>query len=65
MANKSLNNTKTVLRSLIIASPNGITIQQLKKEYMEQEGTDIPYAALGYQRLDVFLRALNDTFDVR
>lgn len=65
MAGKGLSNTKTVLRSLIISSPNGITIQQLMKDYIEQEGSEIPYAALGFARLDLFLLSLNDTCYVR
>lgn len=62
---KGLNNTKTVLRSLITASPNGITVQQLIKDYNEVEGTEIPHAALGFPRLDVFLHSLSDVCYVR
>lgn len=55
MADQSLKALKSVLRSLIIVSPNGITIQQLRKDYMELEGSAIPHAVFGFARLDDFL----------
>lgn len=65
MEDERLKTIKSVLRSLIILSPNGITIPRLRENYCEQEGSDIPHAAFGFTRLNDFLNSLKDTCYVR
>lgn len=55
-----LDTTKTVLRSLIVSSPEALTVHQLNKDYNRSEGRDIPFARLGYATLKSFLNSMPD-----
>lgn len=48
------------LRSLLIASRDGLSERQLRREYKEFEGTDIPYKNFGFNRLLDFLSSSNE-----
>lgn len=63
---KSLQNTKMVLRSLVNSNPGGqgITIEQLNRDYHIQENEPIPFRALGFVSLESFLLSINDTLTV-
>lgn len=65
MSGVNLQNTKTILRSLINSAPYGLSIADLDREYHLEAGRRIPFAELGYSRLHDFLRSLNDTLLVR
>lgn len=53
-----------VLRSLLIASRDGLSERQLRREYKEFEGTEIPYKNLGFSTLSDFLHS-SDEFVLR
>ncbi|XP_030388337.1 tudor domain-containing protein 5 isoform X1 [Scaptodrosophila lebanonensis] len=55
-----LTNTKQVIHSLLVSSPNKVTIEKLMQEYINIEGRPVPYASLGYKSLEHFLRSLPD-----
>ncbi|XP_017094097.2 tudor domain-containing protein 5 isoform X1 [Drosophila bipectinata] len=61
----SLSYVKKVLHSLVVSSPNFMTIDKLQRDYRSEEGCNVPYARLGYKSLEGFLRDLTDTFTVR
>lgn len=63
---KSLQNTKMVLRSLVNSNPGGMgmTIDQLNKDYRQEENEPIPYRSLGFTNLESFLCSLDDTLVV-
>lgn len=65
MSGVNLQNTKTILRSLINSAPYGFSIDDLDREYQLEAGRSIPYVDLGYSRLYDFLRSINDTLTVR
>ncbi|XP_055917931.1 tudor domain-containing protein 5 [Eupeodes corollae] len=56
-----LNETKTILKSLVISSPNGMTVDRLNRDYKETVGEWIPFKKLGYQNLELFLKSVPDT----
>ena len=55
-----LENTKTMLRSLLISVKGGLTLQQLNKDYIDENGEDVPFSALGYSNLVSFLKTIPD-----
>ncbi|KAH8333248.1 hypothetical protein KR074_002259 [Drosophila pseudoananassae] len=60
----SLSYVKKVLHSLVVSSPNFMTIDKLQRDYRSEEGCNVPYFRLGYKSLECFLRDLTDTFTV-
>lgn len=52
--------TKVVLKSLVLSSPEPLTIDQLERDYKEQEGQCIPYSKLGHANLKSFLLSMPD-----
>lgn len=60
-----LAETKKILRSLVIPSPEGLSVDKLKREYYDMEGCTIPYSKLGYRTLESFLMNIKDTVTVR
>lgn len=61
MTDKSLQNTKAILKSLVVSQQGGLTIQQLDRDYKELQSCPIPFVELGFSRLETFLRSINDT----
>lgn len=59
-----LSSIKVNLRGLVISSPKGMTIQNLERDYSQMIGKSIPFAKLGYNKLEQFLRSLTDTLTV-
>lgn len=65
MSEKSLlATTKTLLKSLVISSPENLTVDKLEKDYKLREGKEIPYQQLGYPNLKSFLYSIPDTLSV-
>lgn len=65
MTGKSLlDDTKAMLRSLIISSPYNVTMHALNRDYKDRMGKDIPYESLGYPNLKVFLHSLSDVLTI-
>lgn len=60
-----LSTVKCFLRGLTIPFPNGITIKQLDRDYIDMIGEkSIPFTKLGFNRLEDFLKSLPDTLTV-
>lgn len=64
MSDRSLQNIKAVLKSLVISQQGGLTIKQLNRDYQDLETCPIPFVQLGYSKLETFLRSINDTLIV-
>lgn len=56
-----LHETKTILKSLVISCPNGMTVDRLNRDYRDTVGGWIPFKKLGYPSLEHFLKSLSDT----
>lgn len=59
----SMDTVVKTLRSLLNTTKNGLLEKQLRREFREMEGKDIPYKSLGYSTLLDFLRASGE-FDL-
>ncbi|XP_017068984.1 uncharacterized protein LOC108106448 isoform X2 [Drosophila eugracilis] len=65
MANSGvLSLVKKVVFSLIVSSPERMTIEQLIHDYRSEEGCNIPYSDLGFKDAESFLRSIPDTVRV-
>ncbi|XP_023234025.1 tudor domain-containing protein 5-like [Centruroides sculpturatus] len=58
--NRSLTEIKQIIRSLIISNSLKITLRQLKKDYRNLNGKNIPFEDFGYKNLVDFLQAMSD-----
>ncbi|XP_065370506.1 tudor domain-containing protein 7 isoform X2 [Calliphora vicina] len=64
MDKSMLNEVKAILKSLVLSSPEKITIEKLNRDYRDVEGQFIPFRRLGYANLEEFLRSIPDTLRV-
>ncbi|KAH8369716.1 hypothetical protein KR093_000692 [Drosophila rubida] len=55
-----LSYVKKVIHSLIVSTPLPMTLEQLKRDYIREEGTVIPFIKLGFKDLESFLRSIPD-----
>ncbi|KAG1685077.1 Tudor domain-containing protein 5 [Nymphon striatum] len=55
-----LSDVKKLLRSLLISSKTGLSIDQLCRDFRVQEGYPLPYAKFGYPNPSTFLRECQD-----
>lgn len=56
MENEShINQVKRVIKSLVISKRDGTSMKKLCEDYIEMEGTNIPFARFGYRTLTQFL----------
>lgn len=65
MSEASLDTTKKILRSILNTVKNGLSVNELQKQYRELEGRYIPYQQLGYNNIRSFLGAIPDTVYIR
>ncbi|KAH8285185.1 hypothetical protein KR054_005905 [Drosophila jambulina] len=52
---------KKVIHSLVVSSPERMTIERLMRDYRSEEGSNVPYGALGFRDFESFLRSIPDT----
>jgi len=52
---------KILLRGLLISSPRAITVDQLERDFILQEGHDVPFRKLGYPSFLKYLESIPDT----
>lgn len=62
--NQHLNHTKQVIRSVIEANGNRISIRSLIKEYKDLTENDIPIASLGYDSVLELIQDCDDWFGI-
>ncbi|XP_037047610.1 uncharacterized protein LOC119082251 [Bradysia coprophila] len=55
-----MDTTRLVLKSLVLSSPEPLTIEQLDRDYEKQEGRRIPFSKLGHANLKSFLLSMPD-----
>jgi hypothetical protein len=55
---------KKILRSLIVSSPQNITVDQLERDFLLQEGHVVPFRKLGYPSFIKYLESIPDTLYV-
>lgn len=56
-----LNYVKRVIHSLVVSTPDRVTIERLKRDYANEEGCPVPYNKLGFKDIESFLRSIPDT----
>lgn len=59
-----LTEVKAILKSLVLSSPEKITVERLNHDYRDMEGQLIPFRQLGYGNLEQFLHSIPDTLKV-
>lgn len=52
---------KKVIHSLVVSSPERMTIERLMRDYRSEEGCNVPYGSLGFRDTESFLRSIPDT----
>lgn len=57
--------TRVLIKSVLVSSPTPLTIDELDRQYKQQDGENIPYAKLGYSNLRAYLFSIPDilTYD--
>uniref|UniRef100_A0A336LW60 CSON003116 protein n=1 Tax=Culicoides sonorensis TaxID=179676 RepID=A0A336LW60_CULSO len=59
-----MEEVKEDLRALLISASNGLSIQQLDKDYYNITGSNIPYGRFGYSSLHLFLKSIPDALSI-
>ncbi|KAH8413631.1 hypothetical protein KR222_002388 [Zaprionus bogoriensis] len=59
-----LSYVKKVIHSLVVSTPDRMTIAQLKRDYANEEGCALPFIKLGFRDIESFLRSIPDTITV-
>ena len=52
---------KMILHDLLISSPHAITVDQLERDFILQEGRNVPFRELGYPSFMKYLESIPDT----
>jgi len=52
---------KMLLRGLLVSSPHAITVDQLERDFLQQEGHEVPFRKLGYPCFMKYLESIPDT----
>ena len=60
MSASNLDETKKVIRSLLISAKNGLSSQQLEHDFVSQIGTPIPYESYGHPTLESLLVSIRE-----
>ncbi|KAH8399298.1 hypothetical protein KR215_007403 [Drosophila sulfurigaster] len=60
-----LSYVKKMVHSLIVSTPLDMTVEQLKRDYINEEGVALPFSKLGFKDVESFLRSIPDTVFVR
>lgn len=55
---------KTILRGLLISSPQAMTVNELQKDYKLQEGQDVPFSKFGFKSFLEYIKSVPDTVAV-
>ncbi|XP_034651673.1 uncharacterized protein LOC117890729 isoform X2 [Drosophila subobscura] len=61
---EQLGVVKKMVHSVLVSSPQVMSLLQLNRDYREMVGADVPYHQLGYKDLEHFLRSLPDIVQV-
>ncbi|EDW62074.2 uncharacterized protein tej [Drosophila virilis] len=56
-----LSYVKKVIHSLIVSTPERVTVERLKRDYANEEGTAVPFKRLGFKDIESFLHSIPDT----
>ncbi|XP_030558430.1 uncharacterized protein LOC115760969 [Drosophila novamexicana] len=56
-----LSYVKKVIHSLIVSTPERVTVERLKRDYAKEEGTAVPFKRLGFKDIESFLHSIPDT----
>ncbi|KMY93740.1 uncharacterized protein LOC6734462 isoform X1 [Drosophila simulans] len=59
-----LSLVKKVVHSLVVSSPGKLTVEQLMRDYLSEEGCTLPYSKLGFKDAETFLRSIPDMVTV-
>ncbi|XP_029346809.1 ras guanine nucleotide exchange factor P [Acyrthosiphon pisum] len=59
-----LNEVKINVRSLLTSSQKPLSISQLQRDYLEQEGCNLPYRSLGFSSVIELLKNMTDVVTV-
>ncbi|XP_021933718.1 tudor domain-containing protein 5 [Zootermopsis nevadensis] len=56
---------KTILRGLLISSPQALTVNELQKDYKLQEGQDVPFSKFGFKSFLEYIKSVPDTVAIQ
>lgn len=59
-----LNYVKKVIHSLVVSTPMRVSVESLKRDYLNEEGSAVPFIKLGFKNIESFLRSIPDTVTV-
>ncbi|KAH8236257.1 hypothetical protein KR038_006654 [Drosophila bunnanda] len=60
-AGGKMSYVKKVIHSLVVSSPERMTIEMLVRDYRSEEGCNVPYGSLGFRDVESLLRSIPDT----
>src|SRR5690242_18180168 len=61
MTVNEVEETKKLLRSLVMPHSKGLSVYHLCRDYKEMEGRDVPFRHLGFNAMTDMLRSFRDT----
>lgn len=61
---KKIDEYKETLRNLIISSPNSLTINQLRNDYLTFEGDGLDFKSLGFNSIIELIQNMDDVLSV-
>ncbi|XP_026842637.1 uncharacterized protein LOC6600881 [Drosophila persimilis] len=61
---EQLSLVKKIVHSVLVSSPEIMTIQKLSRDYKEMEGSEVPHRQFGHRDVETFLRSIPDVVTV-
>ncbi|XP_034477414.1 uncharacterized protein LOC117783941 isoform X2 [Drosophila innubila] len=62
--NGMLSYVKEVIHALVNSTPQRMTVEGLKRDYLGAEGSAVPYNKFGFKTVESFLHSISDTVEV-
>ncbi|KAL7735296.1 hypothetical protein ACLKA6_017996 [Drosophila palustris] len=59
--NGMLSYVKQIIHALVISTPQRMSVEGLKRDYLSTEGSPLPYDKLGFKNVESFLHSISDT----
>ncbi|TDG51646.1 hypothetical protein AWZ03_002106 [Drosophila navojoa] len=58
-----LSYVKKLIHSLVVSTPDRVTIERLERDYVNVEGCAVPFNKLGFKNIESLLRSIPDTVE--
>ncbi|XP_030246928.1 uncharacterized protein LOC108652777 [Drosophila navojoa] len=59
-----LSYVKKLIHSLVVSTPDRVTIERLERDYVNVEGCAVPFNKLGFKNIESLLRSIPDTVEL-